>query len=165
MLHLEEILSGIMFPGIIAHELGHILFCKLTGVKIKKYSLFRPLYPLGYVVHLKPKTVLAEFLIAMGPLFFNTIASLMLFYSMQYINMPYNLITLWLAYSIAYNSFPSMQDGKSLYQSTRNSIRKGKIYNVIYLPFVYVIYKSQTQTLLRSLLYPLIILGIAATIP
>ena len=164
MLNLREIISGITFPGIIAHELGHIAFCKLCGVEIKKYSLFRPMDPLGYVVHVKPKTVLQEFLIVTGPLFFNTTTAFILFLSLHLLESPISWMILWLAFSIAYNSFPSIQDGKSLYLSAMSSVGGGRIYNIIYLPVAYLIYKSQPQPLLRGLIYPLILLGIVAVI-
>ena len=107
MIDLEEIIQGITFPGIMAHELGHMVFCKVCGVKIKKFSLFRPLQPLGYVSHAKPKKLFQEFLIVMGPLFFNTIVALALFSSIRFFQAPYSWIVLWLGFSIAYNAFPS----------------------------------------------------------
>lgn len=159
---MEEIMLGVTFPGIIAHEVGHLLFCKLTGTKIKKYSLLRPFDPLGYVVHVKPKAVIWEFLIVMGPLVFNSMSALVFFMLIPSFRMPLNLIVLWLGFSLAYNSFPSRGDGMALYTDTMQSIRRGRLYNIVYLPFVYLIYHSQSQPFWRNLFYPLILLGLAS---
>ncbi len=161
MFKLNEFMLGFTFPGVIAHELGHMIFCRITGVKVKEYSLFWPTNPLGYVVHSKPKIVLQEFLIVMGPLFFNTSTAFVLFYLTRLVDSPYNWIMLWFGFSLAFNSFPSHFDGESLHKNALKSVKKGRIYNIIYLPIAYLIYWSQRKPLLRSLLYPLILLGFA----
>ncbi len=165
MFKLEEFVFGFTFPGVIAHEAGHLVFCRITGVEVKEYSLFQPTNPLGYVVHSKPGTVLEEFLIVMGPLFFNTSSALVLFYLTRLVESPYSWLMLWVGFSLAFNSFPSRLDGESLYKSALNSVKKGRIHNLVYLPLVYVIYWSQEKPLLRSLLYPLILLGSAVVFP
>ncbi|MEA1925266.1 MAG: metalloprotease family protein [Candidatus Altiarchaeota archaeon] len=165
MFKLEEFVLGFTFPGVMAHELGHMVFCRITGVEVKEYSLFQPTNPLGYVVHSKPQTVFGEFLIVMGPLFFNTASAMVIFYLTHLVDSPYSWLMLWVGFSLAFNSFPSRFDGESLYKSALKSIKKGRIYNIIYFPPVYFIYWSQKKPLLRSLLYPLLLLGLVVVFP
>jgi len=155
---------GVSFPGIIAHELGHMIFCWFSGVRIHKYVLFQPASPLGYVLHSNPRTVLQEFLIVMGPLFFNSFVALGFFKLTHYLMPPYSWIMLWLGFSLSFNSFPSIPDGKALYVKSKNSVKKGRIYNIIYMPFVYLIYRSQSKPHLRGFLYSIILLGLTVAV-
>ena len=79
--HLYQWLTA---PGIVAHELGHALFCLLFGHRILAISLFRPGSDgvLGYVKHSWDRGSLYQnignFFIGTGPLWFGTALTVLL---------------------------------------------------------------------------------------
>lgn len=162
MFNAKEFISGITFPGVIGHELGHLFFCKICRVKVKRYRLLQPFDVLGYVQHEKPRFLFQQFLITSGPFIFNTILALYFFYELTSFQPPYTWVILWLGFSLAYNSFPSRQDAKILYEDTLKSVKRLRIYNLIYLPVAYFLYKTQFSPIVRSLAYPILLIGIIA---
>jgi hypothetical protein len=56
------------FPGVIAHEAAHMLFCRLRGVAVLDVCFFRVGNPAGYVIHEEPKEFADAFWVAVGPL-------------------------------------------------------------------------------------------------
>ena len=69
----------ILSPGIIVHELAHLLFCIISGTRVYKFRLFRFSEISGYVEHGEPNDLIGAFLISYGPLFLNSIISYHLF--------------------------------------------------------------------------------------
>ncbi len=53
----------VTFPGIIVHELGHLLLCRIAKVKVLGWCLFQLKQPMGFVVHEQPDSVWKNFLI------------------------------------------------------------------------------------------------------
>ncbi|MEP6671974.1 MAG: metalloprotease family protein [Chthoniobacter sp.] len=66
------LISILTCPGVIVHELAHVMFCKLTGTAIHKVCYFRIGNPSGYVIHDRPTSVWKHILIGVGPFFLNT---------------------------------------------------------------------------------------------
>ncbi len=116
------IISIITFPGVVAHEFAHELFCALTGTRVIKVRYFRFGNPAGYVVHEAPDSVWKHILIGIGPFFVNTALGFLtgLFAVKKYHSAggtsgaAYFLI--WLGLSIAMHSFPSTGDAKSIWR-------------------------------------------------
>ncbi len=78
----REILSDrfyyfLMIPGMIIHELSHILGCFLVGAKVKEVKLFSKRG--GYIVHSKPKLPLfGKIIIALSPILIGSGISLLI---------------------------------------------------------------------------------------
>jgi hypothetical protein len=109
------------FPGVIVHEWGHALFCRLTKTKIHQICYFRVGTPSGYVLHEPPSTVWKNLLIGVAPFWVNTImgfivgllAGLFLYRSHRLFYL--GVIIAWVALSIAMHSFPSTGDAKTIW--------------------------------------------------
>lgn len=106
-------------PGVIVHELGHQIFCHLTGTRVLKVCYFRFGIPAGYVMHERPRSVWRHMLIALGPFFVNTAVSLGLGLAALGGRIPgaspwiTKALPLWLAVAIAMHAFPSFGDAES----------------------------------------------------
>lgn len=107
----------LLFPGVIAHELGHLLACLLCGVRVISVKLWG--LREAYIRHEEPG-VICMFFIAMFPFVLNTALALVCLYigNIQIFttrNLYYILISYWFALSFAYHSFPSFPDVQNMY--------------------------------------------------
>lgn len=126
-------------PGVMAHELGHAIFCVAAGVKIHKIRLFQFGKLAGYVVHDEPQKFFAGFLVSFGPLIVNSLAALLLFSQW---GEPYGWIKwlfLWLAIAFGLHAIPSTQDAKVLFQLANRRFWKNPFVAIGY-PFVLILY-------------------------
>lgn len=100
------------FPGVIIHEWAHKIFCQLSGLKVVKVVYFKFGNPSGYVIHEAPQNYLQSFLVATGPIIFNSLIAYLLSYGISYLTPGsyWRFILLWLAFSIAFHAFPSDKD-------------------------------------------------------
>jgi len=121
---LRKFISAITFIGVVFHELGHKLFCNLTGVKVVKVCYFRLGNPSGYVIHERPKTFTQSFLIAVGPLLSGAVFSIVFYYFSKSFSWQewQKYLFLWLGSSVAVNSFPSDKDANDLWKDTNRHI-------------------------------------------
>jgi len=139
------LLSLLTFPGVMVHELGHLLFCRMFGIPVAKVCLFRLSNPAGYVLHGEPDNAMQHLFIAFGPFFVNTLLGAAIaapvtiplhsIHSLQ----TWQYVLLWLGIAIAMHAFPSTGDADGLWQG----IWRGKgccLARFIALPFVGVIY-------------------------
>ena len=51
------LISLVTFPGVIVHELAHVVFCRLTKTPILSVCYFRLGNPAGYVIHERPSSI------------------------------------------------------------------------------------------------------------
>ncbi len=131
------------FPGIIVHEISHILFCNLTGTKIHDYKLFQIDVGLlftrwGYVSHEQPDNAFEQLGISFGPLIFNSLLAMFITIFailFSYLNPWAGWFFIWLGFSIGAHAFPSFGDGNVLLKTTIDGIKEGKLLSVVYLPF------------------------------
>jgi hypothetical protein len=137
---MRKILSLFGAPGVILHELGHLFFCLVAGVKVYKVKLFSFKQVAGFVEHDEPHGLIQSILISFGPLTFNSLASLILF---SQFSKPYfvwqNLIFVWLGFVGALHSVPSTGDAATLLTITNRKIRRNPLALICY-PFVGIIY-------------------------
>ena len=113
------IISILTFPGVIAHEFAHKLFCQLTGTNVIKVCYFRFGNPAGYVVHEQPASIWKHILIGFGPFFVNTLFGITIGLA-AYIfkgEATANYLLAWLGVSIGMHSFPSSGDAKSIWSA------------------------------------------------
>jgi len=108
----------ILFPGVVLHELSHMIGCLIAGARIKKASLFNSQG--GYVVHEKPAIpIVGDLIISIFPLVVGITAVFIL--TKYFIGDVYNLqpslkliggiaLATYLGISIIINMLPSWQD-------------------------------------------------------
>src|SRR5579872_457778 len=116
------VISLATFPGVIAHEAAHLLFCKIFRLGIFDVCFFRLKNPAGYVIHETTENFTASFFVGMGPFFVNT-ALCVLFCSAAFlpvwdlkISDPLAYFFYWLGLSMGMNAFPSTQDLKNIWR-------------------------------------------------
>jgi hypothetical protein len=117
------LISLATFPGVMVHELGHLLLCRFTGTPVDKVCYFRFGNPAGYVIHEKPSSIWKHILIGFGPLIVNsTFGFLLGLLAARCFLHPEGwqvagVVWSWLAVSIGMHSFPSTGDAKSLWHA------------------------------------------------
>jgi hypothetical protein len=147
------LINLVTFPGVIIHELGHILMLKIFKVGIKEFKLFQFNTGVwsstgGYVIHEPPKTVYQSFFISFGPFFLNTSVAMLVFAGAWFISgIPY-IILMWLGLSVAMHAFPSGVDAKSLWGHAMSEIKNKKYAAVIYLPFAAAAYVAHILSII-----------------
>lgn len=99
----------ILFPGIVLHELSHVLFCLITFAPIKKIQFFSKSG--GFVLHLGSKIpILGDFLISVAPL----ITGMIIFYlfSLKFasVGLGPKIFIGYLEIAILITMTPSIQD-------------------------------------------------------
>ena len=114
--------SILTFPGVIVHEIAHLLMCRILGIKVRKVCYFRFGNPMGYVIHEMPRSAWAGILIGFGPLLVNTALGALL--GGPFIGRilasagdSFSYIMVWLGISIAVHSFPSSGDAKAIWSA------------------------------------------------
>jgi hypothetical protein len=107
------------FPGVIVHEIGHRLFCHLTGVpvyQVRYYKFWGK--PSGFVIHGPAPSLKAALLIAIGPLILNTLLCSLLTFSAvvplfilkdSSTAFP-DVLLMWFGISAGMHAFPSNHD-------------------------------------------------------
>ena len=157
------IVAALTFPGIIIHELGHLLLCRLTGVRVNAYALLQMQEPYGYVIHEEPDSVFKNFLITFGPFFVNTIAIAAFLVLGTFVSTFVSIagwIFVWLAISAGMHSFPSKQDANSLWTQMWGTVKQGKALNLVFAPFVALIYLGSLLSVLWiDLIYTMVVAG------
>lgn len=127
-------------PGVILHELGHFIFCFLSGVKVFRVKFFSFKKHAGFVEHAEPKNFIQSLLISFGPLTVNSLVSLILF---SQITPPYfsglRAFEIWLGIASALHAFPSGGDAKTLTVLSTKQLLKNPL-AVLGYPFVLIIY-------------------------
>lgn len=118
MFILGSLVSLLTFPGVVVHEIAHLIFCRLAGVRVHKVCYFRFGNPAGYVIHDPPKNPWLHLPIAIGPFLLNSVVGILFgcygtrfYHSQQAVG--YGVC--WLGISIAMHAFPSTGDARSLW--------------------------------------------------
>jgi len=142
-------------PGIVFHELGHYIFCKLVGARVHELVLFRFGNPAGYVVHTAPSRFIGHFGVVMGPFVVNSAVAFAIFRASssrliylspsglsQPLDLALSLLALWWGIAIALQAFPSKADARSLWHGAGAHLRRGNLLAVVGYPFVALIYAA-----------------------
>lgn len=124
------LITALTFPGVIVHELAHLIFCRICRVAVVEVCYFRFGNPAGYVVHENPKNTYSQILIGIGPFFVNTIigAIIALPAALPILKFgeklgPNNLgsyFLIWVGVSIAMHSFPSVGDASGMLSAIKS---------------------------------------------
>ncbi len=140
------IITMITFPGVIVHEAGHLLFCKLRKVAVFDVCFFQLDNPAGYVLHETPKDFLSTFLICIGPLILNTLLCILFcfpaFVPVRVFDRldPVCYFLLWLGVSIGMHAFPSFQDATILWNQAIGAAARGNLLAIVSFPVVVLIF-------------------------
>jgi hypothetical protein len=140
-----QVIAAVTFPGVIAHEAGHMLFCKLRKVAIIDVCFFRFDNPAGYVVHEEIKDFTSAFWVAVGPLVVNS--TLCVLFSLPAliptrifgVSDPVAWFWIWLGISIGMHAFPSTHDAQALWHHAKQGAREMRPLALLSLPLVIVI--------------------------
>lgn len=140
------LIAIVTFPGIIVHELGHLLFCRLRKVAVLEVCFLQTKNPPGYVIHETPKDFTSHFLISVGPFVLNTVLCFVLCFP-AFIRVvrfdqqdPLSYFLLWLGLSIGMHAFPSNQDAASLWHAAAGAAKRLNPLALVSLPLVILIY-------------------------
>jgi len=141
------LISGISFAlGTILHELGHKLFCHLTGVEVIGVSYLNfdeDIQADGFVIHEPPKTFFQSLLITIGPFF--TVGLVLFFIIIFLINNPqwlyFDFFIMALGMGFGMSIFPSTHDVDNLIEFiTKNyKISFKTIFIWLFLPIAYLL--------------------------
>lgn len=147
------LIALLTFPGVIVHELAHLICCLLGKVEVQQVCLFRLGTPSGYVIHETPRSAYWHILIVLGPFFLNTLAGALIAvpvvvpHSNIAEGSPTYYLLFWLAISIAMHAFPSTGDAKSLWHGLWGQ-RAPLIARLIGTPLVGIIYVGAIGSML-----------------
>ena len=141
-----QLVSAVTFPGVIVHEMAHMLFCKIKKIPVLDVCFFRFGNPAGYVIHENITDFNAAFLVSVGPFIINSIVCIIIcfpaFFPVEVfgIEHPLSYFLLWLGVSIGMHAFPSTQDAKNLLNAAKKELSSFNILAIISFPVVLLIY-------------------------
>lgn len=123
------IISNLLFPGIILHELAHAFACLVLGVKIKKIKWIGKNG--GFVEHLDSKSW-KIIIISLIPFFFNLFLSYIFYIVYNNTdNIIWKIVLVWLAISAIFHSLPSKEDAKNVFSAIKKEYLRFKIINIL----------------------------------
>jgi hypothetical protein len=140
-----QLIALLTFPGVIVHEIGHQLFCRLFRVAVLDVCYFRFGNPAGYVVHETPRIAWEHVLIGMGPFFVYTVVGdiIALPGAIPVLDLGSGTVLdfclVWLGVSIAMHAFPSTGDARSMWQAVHAPEASLRV-RMIGVPLVGLIY-------------------------
>jgi len=141
-----EFIALLTFPGVIVHEAGHFIFCRIFKLAIFDVCFFRFGNPAGYVVHEPAADFNKSFFVSMGPFFSNTLLCI-LFCSAAFLPVwefeiadPLAWFFYWLGISIGMHAFPSIPDMKILWNLAPAAAKQGNVLAILSFPLVGMVY-------------------------
>ena len=101
-------------PGIVSHELAHVLACRLSGVGVVEFPQFALFAPDATLVHERVDSFPADLCIAVAPLPVNTVLGLGAFAAATVAPTPWSWPFYWVGICLALTAFPSVGDTETL---------------------------------------------------
>jgi len=122
----------VFFPGIVFHELSHVIACGLCGVSVSQVKWFGT--DEAYVQHAKPNAW-QGLVISIAPFLLGNLIGIALLQSAQNLvssDVLLSIVLVWLGISLVLYSFPSKQDASNAFSSftdfyKRHVIDKGSL--------------------------------------
>jgi hypothetical protein len=167
-------------PGIVIHELGHYLLCRLCGAQIHDVVFFDPEGPSGYVVHSVPRRLIQHATIVAGPLILNSILGFLLFRATIAdigpalgdiaLGLPTRAVELLVAgvlgASIALHAIPSRADAASLWEVTLDRIGRGHLLATLAAPIaLLLLLANRLRRYWIDWVYAIALAGLAVWLP
>jgi hypothetical protein len=145
-------------PGVVVHELGHLLLCVLSGVRVRQVVLFRVGSPAGFVAHATPRLLRQHVAISSGPLILASVCALSLFVVVlrAIVTRPgpwwplVALLGIWLGWSIALEAWPSSGDAAALRRSATAQLREMNPGATLALPLAWMLLVVNASRRLRG---------------
>ena len=141
-----QVISVLTFPGVIVHEIAHMLFLKLRNVPILDVCFFRFGNPSGYIVHAEIENFSTSLLVSVGPFLINSILCILICFPAFFpvkvfeVNNILSFLLLWLGVSIGMHAFPSIQDANNLLAHAKKEVITLNPLAIISFPIVLLIY-------------------------
>jgi len=101
-------------PGIVSHELAHLLACRLTGVRVVEQPRFGVFTPHVTLAHERVESFPTDLCIAVAPLPVNTALGVAAFAAATALTAPWSWPCYWLGICFALTAFPSRGDTETL---------------------------------------------------
>lgn len=163
-----EFIALVTFPGVIMHEISHRFMCDVFNVPVYEVNYFKLFSKnAGHVMHGRIENVRQNVLIALAPLFFNSIVCILftfpltsLFWCSVRPNsalIPLYAFLWWVGMSAGAQSFPSNQDVNSVLTAAEDSESFGLrfiSYFIRLLNFLSAFWLSFGYALLLSFILP-----------
>jgi hypothetical protein len=135
-------------PGIVIHELGHYLLCRLCGAAVQEVVFFDAAGPSGYVLHSVPRRVVQHVTIVGGPLILNSILGFLLFRAtfaqlglildrstgLAALTLLQLVASALVGSSVALHALPSAADASSLWRVILDRVSKGNLLAILAAP-------------------------------
>jgi hypothetical protein len=140
------LISIATFPGVIVHEMAHLLFCRWRRVAVLEVCYFRFGNPAGYVMHERTEDFTSTFLVSLGPFFINSVLCLLICIPaaipMRVFDRPDPLtyVVAWLGISIGMHAIPSAQDAQNIWDAAKSAARDWHPLAIVSFPLVVLIY-------------------------
>jgi len=119
--------APLLLPGVIMHELSHVVMCHLRNSKVVEVCYFRSIFHAsGYVKHVKTYKISDSFLIGCSPFIFLIPLSIILFTIANILwntNILMSIILYWLAISLSIGAIPSGNDINTIYNCISDNKR------------------------------------------
>ncbi len=151
-------LNYVFFPGLIAHEFAHYIGCVLAGAKVVEVVWWSK--EGGHVLHYRPKPINGA-IISLAPFIFNNVIAIISYAqaisSFNSGSILYAALFLWLGFSFAVYSIPSIIDMKVSFmhlELAQNDLKKLNVISRIFWLIVYSIWYI-IQYVIVYLIYPL----------
>ena len=151
------------FPGVVIHEWAHKFFCQLSGLRVVKVVYFRFGNPSGYVMHEAPRNYIQSFFVAVGPIIFNSLASVVLAYSIILLQPGsyWRLVFLWLSFSVAAHAFPSEEDLHGASNDGLTSLKQGSsLWPLIGFPLIGIMWLAGHFGLIFRICFAILMMSI-----
>ncbi len=108
----------LLFPGVVFHELAHLLMCLLLSVKVTRFKIS---LTGGFVEHVSPSSIIKSLLVATAPFIAALIAALIML-NIYTSGFYAEALKLYFSFVILYSSFPSLEDTN--FQKYHNLLKK-----------------------------------------
>ncbi|MEK6923758.1 MAG: hypothetical protein AABW54_00785 [Candidatus Micrarchaeota archaeon] len=131
----------LFFPGLVMHELAHYAACVIAGSRVFETVLWSPRG--GHVVHTRVRAS-SSVLISLFPFFLNNFLAVLLLQDAAAQDAAVGFAFLWLAFSFAIYSIPSVPDLKNSVDAVKRSYTKrrgfGLAATLFYIPLFAIHY-------------------------
>jgi hypothetical protein len=139
------LISIATFPGVVVHELAHLLACRWSGTPVYAVCYFRVGNPSGFVVHGPAERPWQSIAIGLAPFLVNSLlGALIAFPAALMFNLGggggwIDVFLMWMGVSIAMHALPSTGDAKAMWAAVSGQ-RAGWATKIMVGPLVGLIY-------------------------
>lgn len=109
----------LLAPGVVVHEVSHLLACLVLGVRVQEFVPFRFGNPAGYVTHAVPRSYTKRIFISVAPLLVNTLVAIGAFWWSTQVSLFAFPFVVYLGVVVLLTSLPSAVDARSLLPHSR----------------------------------------------